>query len=317
MKTILILLAAAAAAALLVVLIAYICFRMAFYAARKESSAAEFHLPMGELYAPYQDTFAQWLKELRQLPCREFEITSFDGLPLHGKFYEYAPGAPVELMFHGYRGSAEGDLCGGVQRCFALGHSALIVDQRTSGKSGGHVITFGVNESRDCLSWLNFAIKEFGPDVKIILTGISMGASTVLSAAGTDLPGNVIGILADCGYTSARDIIRIVIRTMKLPPALAYPFVRLGAKLFGHFDLEERPAIEALKNCRVPVIFFHGESDDFVPCDMSRRNYEACAAPKKALITIPGAAHGLSYMVDPDTYLKALRDFFPDTVGVK
>lgn len=49
-----------------------------------------------------------------------------------------------------------------------------------------------------------------------------------------------------------------------------------------------------MKNCTVPVIFFHGECDDCVPCEMSRINYGACTG-KKMLITIPGAGHGLSY----------------------
>jgi fermentation-respiration switch protein FrsA (DUF1100 family) len=64
-----------------------------------------------------------------------------------------------------------------------------------------------------------------------------------------------------------------------------------------------------MKKCRVPVIFFHGEQDDFVPCYMSREVYEACPT-KKCIVTIPGADHGLSYAVDPKGYLAALREFF-------
>ena len=295
-------------------LVAYICFRMAFYVPGNYKSTEEYPLPKGKIYSPYRDMFIGWIKEVRQMPCREFRIQSFDGLPLYAKFYEYAPGAPIELMFHGYRGNAESDLCGGVQRCFTLGHSAFIVDQRACGKSGGNVITFGVNESRDCHSWLEFMVQEFGPDVKILLTGISMGASTVLMAGGSPLPASVVGILADCGFTSAKDIIQVVIGTMKLPPKLAYPFVRLGAKLYGKFDLEESPAIEAVKRCQLPVIFFHGEADDFVPCCMSKQNYEACASGKKKRITIPGAGHGLCYVIDPEKYLREMRDFFKDSL---
>ncbi len=212
-------------------------------------------------------------------------------------------------MFHGYRGSAERDLSGGVQRCFLLGRSVLLVDQRCSRRSGGEIITFGINEHRDCLAWAQFAAQHFGPDQKIILTGISMGAATVMMTADKDLPPNVIGILADCGYSSPKAIICKVIRDMKLPPDLGYPFVKLGAKVFGHFDLEADSPEEALKHARVPVIFYHGEADDFVPCDMSRRNYEVCTS-RKALITVPGAGHGLSYPVQPKRYLETLKEFF-------
>ena len=308
----LIILGIAAFLALAVTVTSYICYRMAFYAPGNELPPEEYPLPQGEIYLPYRDSFIRWIDEVRKLPCREFTITSFDGLPLHAKFYEYAPGAPIELMFHGYRGNAESDLCGGVQRCFSLGHSAFIVDQRACGKSGGNVISFGVNESKDCQSWLELMAEEFGPDARIILTGISMGASTVLMAGGSPLPKTVVGILADCGFTSAKDIIQVVIGNMKLPPKLAYPFVKLGSRLFGGFDLEERPAIEAVKHCTVPVIFFHGEDDDFVPCSMSRENYEACASSKKRLVTVPGAGHGLCYVIAPEKYLQEMRDFFRD-----
>ena len=136
-----------------------------------------------------------------------------------------------------------------------------------------------------------------------------MGAATVMMTADKDLPPNVLGILADCGYSSPKAIICKVIRDMKLPPKLAYPFVKLGARIFGHFDLEEDSPEEALRNAKVPVIFYHGEADDFVPCDMSRSNYDICAS-RKALITIPGAGHGLSYALDPQRYLQTLTDFF-------
>ena len=294
----------------MILLIAYICFRMAFYVTKKQKICLEeYPIPVGDIYEPWRDTMINWIKQTRDLPYKEYTIKSFDGLTLHGKFYEYKPGATIELMMHGYRGNAQRDLCGGVQRCFALEHSALVIDQRACGNSDGNVITFGLRESQDCLKWVDFIVQEFGHDVKIILTGISMGASTVLMAAGHPLPQNVIGVLADCGYTSAKEIIQVVIRQMKLSPALAYPFVKLGALIFGGFDLEADSAISAVEKCRVPVIFYHGEADDFVPCKMSQKNFDACVS-RKQLVTIPGAGHGLCYPVDPQKYLSTLKDFF-------
>ena len=296
--------------AALVLLISYVCFRMAFFVKEKAILGPnDFPIPEGRVYEPHRPQMTAWMKEVRALPCQEYTIASFDGLTLYGKYFEHAPGAPIELMFHGYRGNAERDLCGGVQRAFALGHSALIVDQRASSHSGGNIISFGVNEHKDCLAWLDFAIKTFGPDAEIILTGISMGATTVLLAASNPMPKQVIGVLADCGYTSAKEIIQEVIRYMKLPPKLSYPFVRFGARIFGHFDLEAANATKALQNCKVPVIFFHGDADTFVPCYMSQKNFDACTSRKK-LVIIPGAGHGLCYLVDPDGYLKAAGEFF-------
>ena len=291
-------------------LIALVCYRIAFYNPKaKKADPDRIDIPEGEIYEPFRPQMTEWVRWTRSLPCEKLEITSHDGLTLRGKFYEYAPGAPIELMFHGYRGDAERDLSGGVARCFALGRSVLIVDQRSCGESAGKAITFGICEHLDCLRWVDFAVGYFGADCKIILTGISMGASTVLMAAGKQLPPNVIGVLADCGFTSAREIMAQVIRQMGLPPILVYPFVKLGAKLYGGFDLEQCSALEAAANIQVPVIFFHGEQDDFVPFRMSQALYDACQSRKK-LVIVPNAGHGLAFPVDQQAYLDALNEFF-------
>lgn len=302
------------ALAVICLVIAYICFRMAFFVPPKVIIGPDdYPIPDGEIYEPYREQMVAWMKEIRALPHREVTTVSHDGLTLYGKYYEFTPDAPLEIMFHGYRGSAERDLCGGVQRAFSLGHSALIVDQRAAGHSGGNVISFGINESRDCLRWVDKVNEVFGTDTKIILTGISMGASTVLMSAGNELPQNVVAVLADCGYTSAEEIIKIVIRQMHLPPKLAYPFVRLGALIFGRFDPNDANATAALANCKVPVIFAHGDADDFVPYYMSKVNYDACPA-EKALVTIPGAGHGLCYLADQKGYLAQLKTFFDSVI---
>lgn len=297
--------------------VAFYCFRSAFYFDRSNPrNPEEFDLPHGTVYEPYYDLMIQRMKDTRAIPHRDYSITSFDGLKLWGTYFEHKPGAPIELMFHGYKGSGERDLCGGVQRCFAMGHSAFIVDQRGSTRSEGTVCSFGINERRDCHSWIAFLKKEFGDDIKIVLTGVSMGAATVMMAASEPLPDNVKCILADCGYSSPKAIIMRVVEKEGLPPKLAYPFLRLGAKLFGHFDLEQTSPEEAMKKCTVPVIFFHGGDDDFVPCEMSRSNFEACIAPK-TLCIIPGAGHCLGYLVDKQGYLDTLNKFYDSVPGLR
>lgn len=296
------------AVVLLVLLASLVCFFLVFYNPKsKPMEPDQYELPKGEAYVPHHDTILKWMQMTRNHPCETFTVPSFDGLTLYGRYYEYAPGAPVEIMFHGYRGTAERDLSGGVARCFALGRSALLVDQRSAGRSGGRIITFGIREYRDCLTWAEFASRHFGPEVKLHLTGISMGASSVIMAAAHPLPENVVCVLADCGFTSPKEIICKVIRDLKLPLAL-YPTIRLGAKLFGGFDPEEWSAIEAVAHCTRPLILIHGEADGFVPCEMSRHLYDACSGKKK-LWTVPGADHGLAYPTDPEGYLQVLTEF--------
>ena len=294
--------------ALLILLAAFICFKLAFYS-KKRVPSDEYRIPDGEIYEPYREQMIAWMKEARNMPFKEYSITSFDGLTLWGKYYEREKGAPIELMMHGYRGEGERDLCGGVQRAFSLGRNALVIDQRGCGKSDGSVISFGVNESRDCLTWVDFIIKNINPDAKIILTGISMGAATVIMAAGRGTPENVVGVLADCGYTSAKEIIKKVIKKdLGLPADILYPFVKLGAKIFGRFDLEEMPPEKAIEVCKLPICFFHGKADAFVPYDMSLRLFNAYGGVKM-MLSVEDAGHGLCYMLAPEEYLKTFADF--------
>ena len=145
--------------------------------------------------------------------------------------------------------------------------------------------------------------------LKIYLYGISMGAATVLMASALPLPKSVSGIVADCGYTSPKDIIFSVLRDHHVPAAPVYAVARLGARLFCGFDLDSASAPDALSRSHIPVLFIHGDDDRFVPCRMSRENFEASAAERKKLLIVPNAGHGLSYMLDRPAYLSALHEF--------
>ena len=294
----------------IVVLTALICYFKVFYSGkRRVLGEDEYEIPKGDIYEVHRELIVEWTRMARSYPHEDVEILSHDGLRLKGKYYECNKGGIVELLFHGYQGNGERDMSGGIARCFALGRNALIVDHRASGRSEGHTITFGILEKRDCLRWVEFAREKFGEDVKLILTGISMGAATVMMASGEELPSNVVCTLADCGYSSAREIIHKVIRDMKLPAGLLYPFVKLGALLFGGFRLEEDSPMAAMGRVKIPMIFIHGDTDDFVPCDMSERLYEACDAPHKRLVKIHGAGHGLAFPTEQELYIDSLAKF--------
>lgn len=295
--------------ALIVVLISYICFLKVFRTGkRKILGKGEYDLPPGEMYEPFHPKIRAWIDEIRSMDREQVEIKSFDGLTLRGYYYEHSPASPLELIFHGYGGNAERDLSAGVERCFALGRSVILIDQRGAGMSEGNTCSFGINERRDCLSWIEFATKKFGKDRPIIIGGVSMGAATVMMAAGEDLPENVVCVMADCGYSSAKEIICKVVKEMHLPYKLLYPFIRLGGKICGGFDIEETSPIEAVSKSRTPIVFIHGDKDDFVPHEMSVACFNACSSKKK-MVTIEGAGHGLAYPQNPEKYVNSLADF--------
>ena len=284
----------------------YYAYRVAFWSPKAGREDLPVH--KGKQYEPHLETIAGLLQTIIDRPCEFVSITSFDGLTLWGRYYHVADGAPLDIAFHGYRSAGLTDFCGGAQISRDLGHNLLLVDQRAHGKSQGNTITFGIKERWDVLTWLDYARQRFGPDTKILLFGISMGASTVLMASQLPLPENVKGIVADCPYSSPTKIIRSVSRKMRIPAPAATVFSWVGAKVYGGFDLRETDPVRAVRQAKVPILLIHGEADGFVPCDMSSE-IQRSNPQMVHRCTFPGADHGISFLVNPDRYRQLVGEF--------
>lgn len=286
-------------------------YRVAFYSpmrGRKKDPHAAFDHASQRPYALRHD---ELVTAIEHAPFRRLTVRSRDGLLLVGRYYETVPNAPIEISFHGYRSNALHDDCVAYETACRRGTNLLLPDQRAHGDSEGHTVAFGVLERYDALTWAEEAVRLFGADTELLLTGVSMGAATVLMAADLPLPPNVKGILADCPYSSPRDILEKVARDRGFPPRLVYPFLRLGARLFGGFDPDAASAVRAVRGARVPILIAHGTKDGFVPYEMSQRI--AAASEEVHLALYPDADHGLSYFSDEERY-RAMCDAFRDGV---
>lgn len=300
---------------LLVLAGSYYAYRVAFYVSpRYEQDIYE--LPRGEKSPERLSVLRTCIQKLNALPYEAITITSTDGKKLFGRYYHSRDGAPVQIQFHGYRGSAMRDFCGATAFARKLGHNVLVVDQRCHGQSEGHTITFGIRERYDCQSWANYAYQRFGKDTPLVLAGVSMGGATVLMASDLELPETVCAIVADCPYSSPKAIIAKVAGEMGLPQKPAAAICCLGALLYGHFRVSGCNALDCVKATKLPVLLIHGEADQLVPCDMSRDLYEACASDKE-LQTFPGATHGMSYLEDPQRYEATVGGFLERCIRAK
>lgn len=286
---------------------AYYAYRVAFYVSPRYKQNI-YDLPQGEEYREKREIMCLCIQRLHELPYEPVTITASDGKKLFGRYYHFVDGAPVQIQFHGYRGSAMRDFCGGTAFAKKLGHNVLVVDQRSHGYSEGNTITFGVRERYDCQSWANYAYQRFGKDTPLILSGVSMGASTVLMASDLELPETVCGIVADCPYSTPQDIITKVAGELGLPRKPAAALCSLGALLFGHFRVSNGSALNSVRHTKLPILLLHGEADELVPCHMSREIYDACGADKE-LQTFPGASHGMCYLEDPQRYEATVGEF--------
>lgn len=265
-------------------------------------------IPESRLYKEYRDAMKKVIGEMENTPSEEACIVSSDGYRLHGTLFHMQRNTPTVIFFHGYHGTYAWDGYGFFQLCKDKGFNILMVDERAHGESESNVITFGIKERYDCRLWIDYVRKRFGADTDIILAGVSMGAAAVMMASALGLPENVRAIVADCGYTTPADIVKETVRKMNLPVAPLYLFIRQGARLFGHFNLEEASPLEAVKKLQIPILFLHGKEDSVIPLSMNEELYESCTGPKERVV-IEGADHATCAMADYKAYEKAVVEF--------
>ena len=298
----------------LTLLISLYAFFEAFYFSKKRIEIP-FSLPNEPQYDSKREFMSSLIKDVKQRPYESVYITSHDGLKLFGRYYHIDDNAPIHIQFHGYKGSGLRDMCGGNKITYLTNHNSLMVDQRSHGLSEGTIITFGIKERYDCLKWIEYVNKRFGNDKQIILSGVSMGAATVLMASNLNLPSNVKGIIADCPYSSPKEIIMKFTKDRKLPPKILYPFIYLGALLFAKLKIDSNiSAIEAVKNSKVPILLIHGTVDELVPYTMSE-DIKKANPDMVQLELFENAHHGLCYILDPDRYINISNEFLNNVLN--
>lgn len=249
-------------------------------------------------------------KILEEKELEVVEITAQDGTVLVGHLYKNKKAKRTIIAMHGWRSSWARDFCLIHDFLFENDCNVLFAEQRGQGESGGDYMGFGLTERYDCLDWINFINSTEMKKLPVYLMGISMGATTVLMATGFQLPPNVKGVIADCGFTSPNDIWRHVAQNMKiLYTGFMGEIASAICKRKINVAPDEYSTVTALSNSNIPVLFIHGTEDKFVPIEMTYENYKACIAPK-SLFIVPGAEHGTSCFVAKEEYENQLKLFW-------
>lgn len=242
-------------------------------------------------------------------PKEDLWMESFDGLRLHGQLLRNGDCKKLIIQVHGFRSTPVHDFCAVLPYFREKGFSVLLIDQRSHAQSEGTYITYGVHERCDLRDWIYLAMEKLGEDVEIVLHGISMGASTVLMTSALDIPENVKGIIADSGFTSPYDIfVEVLDHSFHAKPFPILPICSFMAEQKASFDFKAASTIDAMAENTVPVLFVHGEDDDFVPIEMSEANFEACKA-EKTFLRIPGAKHACGYVTDRAACERTIDEF--------
>ena len=261
--------------------------------------------PFAETFKAYRNLFDSFNKEI-------ITIKSYDKTKLVGTYIEGEKKNKVVLMFHGYMSKARNDFSSMLDY-YKWGTSFILVDQRGHYRSDGKYITFGYKERFDVKCWCKYIVERFGEDVQILLAGVSLGASTIMMASDVGLPKQVVGIAADCGFVSAKQEMKFVIRNAKIPfQGLLFAGINMWAHFLGGFDIDDIKTSGALYNSDIPLLLIHGDEDDFVPYESSVINFESSRAPIKYFETFKSAVHGGSYLEHPHEYVSCVEKFLKE-----
>ncbi len=260
--------------------------------------------------AAFLDAIAAAAEKLETTPHDTVEIESYDGQILVGHWFPVPNSMRTIIAMHGWRSGWSTDFGTIADFWRNNGCNVLYAEQRGQGSSGGAYMGFGMMERFDCLEWIKWVNSHVGKLLPVYLAGVSMGATTVLMTANLDLPDNVKGIMADCGFTSAHDIWKHVAeKNLHLSYQLHSNAADSLCREKISMGTRDCSTVDVLQESKVPILLAHGTEDHFVPVGMTYENYLACSGPKHLLI-VPGADHGMSHFKEKNRYEKVVLDFW-------
>ncbi len=236
-------------------------------------------------------------------------IKSVDGLNLCGRYFD-AGSDKTAIVVHGFGGSYLE-----MQPYCKLFHdrnfNVLAVDCRAHGDSEGSCIGYGWLDRLDICSWAEY-LKEKSPNAKVVLFGLSMGGSAVCMASGEKkLPDNVVAVISDCTFDSADKEFNFLIKKHKylfLFKKHALSFVK---RVYG-FDVLKAEALKQVKKTKIPILYFHGSEDGFVPVECMQNLYNATPENLRDKFLVEGATHAMAYSVAGVLYEKKVFTFLKE-----
>lgn len=222
------------------------------------------------------------------LDYEDVNITTNDGVDIHGWFIPAKVPAGVLLFSHGNGGNISHRL-EKLQMLHALNLDILIYDYRGYGMSRGSPSETGLY--LDAAGMYDFLVNEkgYGPE-QIIGYGESLGGAVMIElVTGRSLKG----LILEGTFSSIKDIARHY-----------FPFVP-SMMLKTKFD-----SISKIKNITVPKLIMHSIDDEVIPFKQGVALFEASSGPKKFIILKGG--HNDSFLVSREEFVSEIKAFLSE-----
>jgi len=295
----------------------------------QDRMAAEAHCERIRKECPWT---VAWMDSIYQHHCvKDTFVVMPSGYKSHA-IYLYAPlpTAKTAVLVHGYKGRAEGMLHIAYLYNHEMGYNVLLPDLYGHGQSEGDHIQMGWKDRLDVIKWSEVANEVFSKslsldslrnklsekypakpkDTQQVIHGISMGAATVMAVSGERTPYYIRCFVEDCGYTSVWDEFSVQLKDQFGLPD--FPLMNTTSALckwkYGWSFAEARQIDQVAKSTK-PMLFVHGDNDDFVPSWMVHPLYEAKKQGGKALFVAKGSEHARAYRDHHEEYTRKVVKF--------
>ncbi|WP_421102034.1 alpha/beta hydrolase [Sporosarcina psychrophila] len=260
-----------------------------------------------------------WIGWVADQNFERLTLTSRDGLKLSGYYLPASkPTDKLVILTHGYLGNAKQMGLFGQHYHNDLDYNIFMPDARGHGKSEGNYYGFGWPDRLDLIDWTQLLVEKLGTDIKVAYHGLSMGAATVLMASGEEeLPSQVKAIIADSPYASVYQLFQYQMNRMfHLPAFPLLDSTSVLTKIRAGYSFREASALKEVEKTSVPILYIHGESDTFVPTELTKDLYRHTSSDAE-LYLVPNANHGESIALDEDKYNMKIDQFLNRYIELK
>lgn len=215
------------------------------------------------------------------------------------------------FLLHGRSGKKE-DMLAIAERFVAAGYRCLVYDARCHGESDGENCTFGHAEKGDFRAVLDQTLALLGDrgenPGQLCAVGISLGASVLLQSL-PDEP-RLSAVVAVAPFATLPDVVNHSARRniyRHIPLWLIAGTMRTGGFRAG-FDPFQVSPLRGVEQTTRPIFFVHGELDEVIPVEHTRRLHAAAAGPKQ-LRLIPDGTHGNVLAKGGDALYREMIEF--------
>jgi alpha-beta hydrolase superfamily lysophospholipase len=235
---------------------------------------------------------------------------SIEGLWLEGWWIPApSPTKRTVIQCHGQNGSMDADIAE-AKILHTAGLNVLMFNFRAHGNSEGDYVTFGLTEKNDVLGAIQYLADVHGIQSVGVL-GFSMGALVAIRAAAES--DAIACIVADGATGAIQTTIGRWIERRWLPPSFVRTFVRLSLWFGSRISEVPLHKVNGARWVRevksAPILFIHGEDDQFVD-EVTIRHLQKAASVESVLWVVPEARHREAHKRYPREYAHEIVKWF-------